>query len=152
MVQFYVLTIIFLVIGALILLHDEYGERFPVITRMQNIIFNNQTNTIVLLVLTAVTGLLKMISPIAPGPVVLGDFLPSVTLLSMAVFYTFEMKSLSTEQEDMDEDEILEDASFVDSEIVDKAEGFYYKNKKIIGYVILGVAFFHFLFPGAVLL
>ena len=37
-------------------------------------------------------------------------------------------------------------------ESIEKVKSFYYTNKKIIGYVTVGVAFFHFLFPGAVLL
>ncbi len=153
MVQFYFLTIVFLIIGALILLVEEYGERFPTIERLRNQIFSNQTNAIVLLVLTAVTGILKMISPITPGPVVLGDFFPAIALLAVAVFYGFEIQSLGKDVSANEDEELFEDdPAFIDSEIVDKAEGFYYKYKKIIGYVILGISFFHFLFPGAVLL
>ncbi len=153
MVQFYFLTILFLIIGAMILLVEEHGERFPTIERLRNLIFSNQTNAIVLLVLTAASGILKMISPIDPGPVVLGDFFPAIALLAVAVFYGFEMQSLGKEVKSGDDEELFDDdQAFLESEIVDKAEGFYYKNKKIIGYVIMGIAFFHFLFPGAVLL
>ncbi len=122
MVQFYFLTIVFLVLGALILLSEEYGEKFPTIVRLQHMVFRNQTNTIVLLVLTAVSGILKLISPINPGPVVLGDLFPAIALISVAVFYSFEMKGLGAEAP-MKEDDLLDDPAFVDSELVDKAEG-----------------------------
>lgn len=153
MVQFYFITIIFLVVGALILLAEEYGEKFAAIIKLRNLMFRNQTNTIVLLVLTAVTGILKLISPMSPGPVVLGDFFPAITLIAVAVFYGFEMKSLGSDVSKSDEgDSLIDDSLFIDSEIVDKAEGFYYKNKSLLGYITLGIALFHFMFPGAVLL
>lgn len=152
MIQFYLLTIVFLTIGALILLTEDYGQRFPTIVRLRNLVFSNQTNTIVLLVLTAVTGILKMISPVGPGPAVLGDFFPAVMLLCVALFYGFEMKSLGNDLSPDEDQSIIDDAVFIDSELVDKAEGFYYKNKKLIGYITLGIAFFHFMFPAAVLL
>ncbi len=151
MVQFYFLTIVFLVIGSLILLVDEYGEKYPAIMKLQNFVFHTQTNTIILLVLTAVTGISKLISPISPGPVVLGDLFPAVALITVAIFYGFEIKSLGDDTP-KEEDDLVDDNAFIDSEIVDKAEGFFYKNKKVLGYIILGVACFHFLFPSAVLL
>ena len=86
MVQFYFITIIFLIVGALILLAEEYGEKFAAIIKLRNLMFRNQTNTIVLLVLTAVTGILKLISPMSPGPVVLGDFFPAITLIELLSF------------------------------------------------------------------
>lgn len=152
MVQFYFLTIFFLVIGSLVLLSSDYGGRFPLVIRLRDMMFKNQTNTIVMLVLTAVTGVMKLISPTDPGPAVLGDFVPAIMLVAVAVCYGFELKSLGADVAGTDEQGDLGDESLLDSEIVDKAEGFYYKNKRLLGFVIASVAFLHFLFPSAVLL
>jgi hypothetical protein len=152
MVQFYFLTIFFLVVGSLVLLSTDYGQRIPLIIRLRDMVLRNQTNTIVMLVLTAVTGIMKLISPTDPGPAVLGDFVPAMMLLALSVFYGFELKGLGADVSLSDEDKEVDDDTILDSEIVDKAEGFYYKNKRLLGFIIASVAFLHFLFPGAVLL
>ncbi|MGM0431950.1 MAG: hypothetical protein ACQEQU_04495 [Spirochaetota bacterium] len=152
MEQFYFLAIVFITAGSLVLLAGDYGNKFPVMLRLRDLIFRNQTNTIVMLVLTAVTGVLKLISPMAPGPVVLGDFIPAISLVAISIFYGFEMKSVAAEQPEEGSERSEDEDAFVDAEIIDKAEGFYYKNKRVLGYVTAGIAFFHFLFPGAVLL
>jgi hypothetical protein len=73
-------------------------------------------------------------------------------LVAVAVSYGFELKSLSADVTGANDQGDIGDESLLDSEIVDKAEGFYYKNKRLLGFVVASVAFLHFLFPSAVLL
>jgi hypothetical protein len=154
MIQFYVLALAFMLYGAAVLLSDEFGGKYKILLRIKELHVLNQTFTIVMIVLTATVGLLKLIAPTSPGPVVIGDFLPAINLFALAVFFIFDLKkgtpSAEENQQHAESDEGGE--LFSDSEALTKVKSFYYKNKKILGLVTLTVAFFHFLFPGAVLL
>ena len=152
MIQFYVLSLTFLLYGAAYLLADEYGMKYHLLIRVKESLVVNQTVTIVIIVLTTVIGVLKLISPVSPGPVVVGDFLPALCLLAQAVFFVFDMKKKGSmyddEAVDLDEDHTV----FADSDLISKTQNFYSKYKRYIGYSFLIVAFLQFLFPGAVLL
>ncbi len=154
MIQFYVLALAFMLYGAAILLADEYGEKFKILWRIKELHLINQTFTIVMIVLTAVVGLLKLIGPTSPGPVVIGDFLPAINLLALAVFFAFDVKRSRQAEDSGDQHAGGGDGEelFTDSDALNKVKSFYYKNKKILGYTTLVVALLHFLFPGAVLL
>ncbi len=152
MIQFYVLALVFMLYGAAVLLADEYGEKVNILLRIKETYSISQTFSIVLIVLTAVVGILKLISPISPGPVVIGDFLPAINLISLAVFFAFDLaKKQKKPDGDQGNSSDSEDV-FADSNPISKVQTFYYKNKKILGFTTLGIALFHFLFPGAVLL
>lgn len=150
MIQFYVLALAFMLYGAAVLLADEFGEKFKILVRIQEIHFINQTFTIVMIVLTGVIGLLKLIAPTSPGPVVVGDFLPAINLFGLALFFVFDLKRLK--KENSSADELDSEGILSDSDALNKVKSFYYKNKKILGYATVIVAVLHFLFPGAVLL
>ncbi len=154
MIQFYVLALAFMLYGAAVLLADEFGGKYKILLRIKELHVINQTFTIVMIVLTATVGLLKLIGPTSPGPVVIGDFLPAVNLFALAVFFIFDLRK---DKSPADENQLHSETDeggelFNDSEALTKVKTFYYKNKKILGLVTLAVAFFHFLFPGAVLL
>lgn len=151
MIQFYVLSLTFLLYGAACLLADEYGMKYHILIRVRESLVVNQTVTIVIIVLTAVVGVLKLISPVSPGPVVVGDFLPAICLLAQAVFFVFDLKKSSVYDDEANT--IDDDGSvFSDSDLISKVQNFYKKYKRYIGYSFLIIAFLHFLFPGAVLL
>lgn len=151
MIQFYVLALIFMLYGAAYLLADEYGAKFHILIKAKDSFSSNTNFTIVLIVLTGVVGILKLISPNDPGPIVIGDLLPAGGLLSLSIFYYFDVRKIRASEDD-DIDNLDEEKVYIDSDFVNKAQKYYYKNKKMMGYFILGIALFHFLFPGAVLL
>jgi len=152
MVQFYFFTIVLELIGAAVLLSDHVGSQYEIISYTRRLFIENVNARIVLIVLTSIVGIMKLIAPIEPGPVVVGDFFPAINLLALRAFYIFEIKR--NQHEDEEEIEIdMEGKKKSDAEeSIEKVKSFYYTNKKIIGYITLGIAFFHFLFPGAVLL
>ena len=153
MIQFYVLALAFMLYGAAVLLADEYGEKVNILLKIKEIHSVNQTFSIVLIVLTAVVGILKLISPTSPGPVVIGDFLPAVNLIALAIFFAFDLTRKQKKSEDDSASGDSENENvFSDSDPLIKVQTFYYKNKKLLGYATLCVVLFHFLFPGAVLL
>jgi hypothetical protein len=152
MVQFYFFTIVLELIGAAVLLSDHVGSKYEIVSYTRRLFIENVNARIVLIVLTGIVGIMKLIAPIEPGPVVVGDFFPAINLLALGAFYIFEIKR--NQHEDEEEIEIdMEGKKKSDAEeSIEKVKSFYYTNKKIIGYTTLGIAFFHFLFPGAVLL
>ncbi len=150
MVQFYFLSLVLLVIGAVILLEEHIGGKVPLVQAVKGYCMDSSTSRVVLIVLTAIVGIMKLITPIQPGPAVIGDFFPALNLLGLCVFYIFESRRLQESPEDVEIN--IDGEGEKQEESIEKVRSFYYTNKRIIGYVTLGVAFFHFLFPGAVLL
>ncbi len=150
MVQFYFLSLVLLIVGAIILLEDQFASRVPLVQTVRSYCLDSTTSRVVLIVITATVGIMKLITPINPGPAVIGDLFPAINLLGLCGFYIFEGKRL--EASAVEEVEVNMEEGEQPEESIEKVKSFYYTNKKIIGYVTVGVAFFHFLFPGAVLL
>lgn len=150
MVQFYFLALVLQIVGAVILLEEHISSKIPLVHSIKGYCMDSSTSRVVLIVLTAIVGIMKLISPIQPGPAVIGDFFPAVNLLAPCVFYIFEGRRMQEHDEEV-EISIDEDGT-KQEESIEKVKSFYYTNKRIIGYVTLAAAFFHFLFPGAVLL
>ncbi len=150
MVQFYFLALVLQIVGAIILLEDQISGKVPLVQSIKGYCLESSTSRVVLIVLTAIVGIMKLITPIQPGPAVIGDFFPAVNLLALCVFYVFEGKRLQESTEDVEI--TLDEHGEKQEESIEKVKSFYYTNKRIIGYATLASAFFHFLFPGAVLL
>ena len=150
MVQFYFLALVLQLIGAVVLLEDQFSAKVPLVHSIKGHCIEHATSRVVLIVLTAIVGIMKLITPIQPGPAVIGDFFPAVNLLALCVFYVFEGRRIDKPDDTVEIP--IDDEDDADTEHIEKVRSFYYTNKKIIGYVTVGVAFFHFLFPGAVLL
>ncbi len=150
MVQFYFLALVLQLIGAVVLLEDQFSAKFPLVHSIKGYCMESSTSRVVLIVLTGIVGIMKLITPIQPGPAVIGDFFPAINLMALCVFYVFEGRKLDKPEEEVEIP--IDDSDQPEGEHIEKVRSFYYTNKRIIGYVTLGVAFFHFLFPGAVLL
>ncbi|MDR3170243.1 MAG: hypothetical protein LBU17_01300 [Treponema sp.] len=124
MVQIYFMSILFNGVAAYILIRDPGA-------------FYNDTNRLVIGVLTMVTGLLKLLSAVEGDVPVLGDMFPASAGLAAGFMLIFEY---------------YRKKSTMDSETARKIEGFLNFNKKWIGFLVLGSAALHFLFPQALLL
>jgi len=151
MIQFYFLSLVLLIIGAVLVLEDQLRGKTTLVQTIRAYCLENSTSRVVLIVLTAIVGLMKLIAPVPPGPAVVGDFFPAVNLFALCIYYVFEGRRMEGEQEEV-EVSIDNQEEGKEEESIDKVKSFYYTNKRIIGYVTAAVAFFHFLFPGAVLL
>ncbi|MDR3333498.1 MAG: hypothetical protein LBT13_01230 [Treponema sp.] len=130
MVQIYFMSILFNGVAAYILIRD------PGKPERQGA-FYNDTNRLVIGVLTLVTGLLKLLSTVQGDVPVLGDIFPASAGLAAGFMLIFEY---------------YRKKSTMDSETARKIEGFLNFNKKWIGFLVLGSAALHFLFPQALLL
>ena len=98
---------------------------------------HNETVKLVVGILSALTGILKLLSPIQ-GIAVIGDFFPAITgiLCGFILIYEF-YKNRST---------------IDDSEQPEKVSGIILSNKKYIGAAALIFAVLHFIFPRVPLL
>lgn len=126
-VQIYFLSEIYLLVSAMILLADRYGFKLIILLNVRSFYMAGRRRRILFpafgLFLTA--GLL--IFPVMPGPAVIGDIIPAVTVL-LCVFNFFLFLADGQNQ------------------------AFSGKKDRVLGWIALAVAALHFLFPGIVLI
>jgi uncharacterized membrane-anchored protein len=135
MLQFYFLSVFLNVLaGYLLFFWDESGSSEGKSG------FSLQGDTFILItgILSAITGLVKLFSPIGGSLPIIGDLIPAAAGLVcgfVLLFGYFQRRS-----------------SIDDSEHTKKIDGLLAGNKKIIGAVAFVAAVLHFLFPGAPLI
>ena len=135
MLQFYFLSIVInAIVGYIHLTGDdegvlELGGRFSL---------KDETSKLVLGILSVLTGLFKVLSPIEGDLPVLGDLLPAATGILGGFILIFEYYKNRSSLDDSEETEKIGHVLVV--------------NKKIIGVVCLITAVLHFLFPKVLLL
>lgn len=130
MMPFYFLTVAFLLLAALLLLVDSYRRQLSFL-----LVFRSRLreDSLVLGIFT-LSGLLialgALLFPIAPGPVLAGDFIPAAMCAAVSMFFRF------TCSEKRRPGAVSGSSS----------------RPRIFGYACLAAAFLHFLFPSFVLL
>ena len=133
--QFYFLSIVLNALaGYLLFTGDEGG----ILELRKDFSMKDDTLKLVVGILAAVTGLLKLLSPVEGDIPVVGDLLPAVVgLLSgfLLIFGYYQNRS-----------------SLELSEHAEKVDRILGKNKRIIGAVAMVTAVLHFLFPKVLLL
>ena len=133
MLQFYFLSV-FLNAFVGYLLFFEGNDVFE----LKNIFQGSETFTLVLGILSALTGLLKLLSPVEGDMPVMGDIVPAVTGFICGFILLFEFYNRRS--------------SLENSEQTEKINRVFIGNKKIIGAAAIIVAVLHFLFPRVLLL
>jgi hypothetical protein len=136
MIQFYFLSILFNLVSGYLLVTDraESGEsvvnslKFPV---------NAGTIKLILGILTALTGLFKLLSSVEGDVPVAGDLFPALTGMAAGAVLVF---SFYREQ------------STLEMEGIEQPGGFILRYKKWIGIAAAASALLHFLFPRALFL
>ena len=127
MIQFYLLSVLYLVLASGLLLVDKYGSTVFFLINLKTFYNSKKLIQIICLSVGAVILLGVIFFPVNPGPMVLGDLLPAINL-AVVLFY-FMRKVGKTD-------------------IVD------YNNEKrnALGFITLGVALIHLLFPSIVII
>lgn len=127
MIQFYLLSVLYLVLASGLLLVDKYGSTVFFLINLKTFYNSKKLIQIICLSVGAVILLGVVFFPVNPGPMVLGDLLPAINL-AIVIFY-FMRKVGKTD-------------------IVD------YNNEKrnALGFITLGVALIHLLFPSIVII
>ena len=129
MSQVYFISVVYLVLASCLLLVDKYGPSMLFLINLQSFYRSRKEYPVIFIVLGLVVAAALVLSPMDPGPMVLGDFIPALTTL-VVVFYFLRVYNSKT-------DSVV---SFNDAK------------RNALGYVSLGVAVLHFLFPSIVLI
>ena len=135
MLQFYFLSVFLNVLGGYLLFFwDEISSS----ESSSN--FSLQSDTVILCagVLSVLTGLVKLFSPVGGRLPVIGDFIPAAVGLVCGFVLLFGYYQRRT--------------SIADSEPTQKINGMLAGNKRLLGAVALVAAVLHFLFPGVPLI
>ncbi len=125
--QLYLISELFLVFCACLILSDTWGASFFLLSNLRKTVYGSKKGRVITLVLGFLLMLANFIFPLDPGPVFLGDFIVAVTIF-INLFY-FTVKFL---RKDFKID--------------------LYKKNDALGYFTLGVAVVHLLFPQIILL
>jgi hypothetical protein len=138
MIQLFFLSILFNGLTGYVLVSQDKWEN-DTIENSLKLSPRSETFRLVLGILTAVTGFLKLLSPVMESTPVLGDMVPAVLgiiggfILAFA-YYRDHAQAMDTE------------GNF------DRIGNAFLRGKKIAGYALLASAILHFLFPQALLL
>ena len=128
MVQFYLLSVLFLVLSSGLLLVDKYGTTFLFLINLKTLYITRKAVRFSFLICGLLIAAAIVVFPISPGPVILGDVLPASNIILVILYF---LKNMG------------------------KSEGVVeYNNGKrnALGFVTLGVAVIHFLFPAIVII
>ena len=146
--QGYLLTIGYLLVGAGLLLVDYYGGRFLLLIRIRHV-YRTSLKTLVFSILGGVVlVIVKIFFPISPGPVLLGDLFPAAMVLVLVVYFLSQLVAYHKHKGD----EASSEKKLQEEDMLQKTGSFIETNKRNLGVVIMLCALLHFLFPQAVLL
>ncbi|HBO35727.1 MAG TPA: hypothetical protein DD633_04010 [Sphaerochaeta sp.] len=140
MIQLYLLSIAYLLLGSAFLLSDSYGLSFPLLLSLR---YAFRTHPAVRRILV-LSGLLLTIAlalfPMDPGPMLLGDLVPMLNVFSLTLWYLYQaLRGIGVKQEEQ--------------QTVLDATGLYMeRNKRNVGFLTMAVAIIHFIAPQLVLL
>ena len=128
MVQFYLLSVLFLILSAGLLLVDKYGTTLLFLINLKTLYTSHKVVRFAFLIIGLLIAAAITIFPISPGPVILGDVLPASNIILVSLYF---LKNLGKNET-----------------VVEYNNG----KRNALGFVTLGVALIHFLFPGVVII
>ena len=128
MIQFYLLSVVYLVLSAGLLLVDRFGASFLLLINLKTFYTSKKAIPIIWISAGLLIAAAIVFFPISPGPIVLGDMLPAAAIVLVDLYLVSRLGKT----------ESVED----------------YNNGKrnALGYFTLGVALIHFLFPWIVII
>lgn len=129
MPQVYFISVVYLVLASCLLLVDKYGPSMLFLINLQSFYRSRKQYPVIFIVIGLVVAAALVFFPMDPGPMVLGDFIPALTTL-VVVFYFLRVYNSKSDS------------------VVDFNDA----KRNALGYVSLGVAALHFLFPFIVLI
>jgi len=141
MMQIYLLSVIYLLLGAGFLLSDMYGGRIAMLLSLRYVFRTKKGFQKVMIILGLVLSLALGFFPMAPGPRLLGDLIPMANTILLTFWYLFHALKYT------DGDEPLDDRS-----VLETTGQYFEKNKRNFGFITAIVALLHFFVPMSVLL
>lgn len=131
--QFYILSIAYLIFSSLLLLVDSYRRGLSFMLKAKSKLKDDEKKRNELFLGGILIALGKLFFPIAPGPIIIGDLLPAAAVLAESFSVRMFYKS--------------SEAEGTASPIVQNK-----KKSKRLGFIFLSIAVIHFLFPRFVML
>ncbi|MGE4584942.1 MAG: hypothetical protein AB7C91_09840 [Sphaerochaeta sp.] len=139
MMQLYLLSILFLALGAAFLLSDTYGLSFALLLSLRYAFRTSALFRRILIFSGLVLTLALALWPVAPGPALLGDLVPMINIGSLTIWYLYQaIKGMGAGAQ--------EQASVLDATAL-----YVERNKRNVGFLTIIVAVVHFLAPWLVL-
>ncbi|MDD3941241.1 MAG: hypothetical protein PHR90_02085 [Sphaerochaetaceae bacterium] len=151
--QVYLLTIGYLLLGAGALLVDEYGGQYILLLRLRHNLSRSSLIPLLLCILGLSLSICKVLFPVSPGPVLIGDFVPVLSLAILATYHATQSVKLGKARRRRTQE--AGEQSFSSSsqdDMLQKTGTLIETHKRNLGFFMLFCAVLHFLFPGAVLL
>lgn len=128
MVQFYLLSVVFLILSAGLLLVDKYGTTFLFLINLKTLYTSRKAVRFSFLISGLLIAVAIIVFPISPGPAILGDVLPAANIILVILYFLRKMGK--------------------NEGVVEYNNG----KRNALGFVTLGVALLHFLFPAIVII
>ncbi len=129
MIQLYVLSLVYLLLGSGFLLADSLGVKVSLLYSLRYLFRNKKGFRLGMILSGVVLTIGLALFPIEPGPRIIGDLLPMINVFLLSVWFLAE--------------------SLQKHELFTDPAGRY---QKYMGYATLAVALIHFLLPHFVLL
>ncbi len=139
MVQFYFLAVCFNLIGGFVLAAPHFSEKFPALSAFREFVYSKKGIRIGLITSLFLVGILKIISVFKGDIIIVGDLLPSLTL--MVSGFTLLIGYIYT-----DNDEVAVKG------FLKKMDNIFVKHSSIVGVAAVVAACLHFFFPGVLFL
>ncbi len=138
--QLYLLAILYLVLGAGILLSDTYGLSFALLLSLRYAFRTRKVFRTILILSGFSLTVLLLFFPAEPGPSVLGDFVPLGNIFCLTIWYGYQtLRGLGNTNE-------------TEQTVLDATGMYMERNKRNVGFLTILVAVLHFLAPQLVLL
>lgn len=137
MIQFYLLAVIMNILGGIFMAAPMLHEKFPSLQSLQEALKINIASRIILIILSLLVGIFKLLSVTKGDVAVVGDLLPALGLLVMALVFFLDYY---TEQ------------SEVRTSFIESLQKIFIQNKSPIGIGLIIIGLLHFLFPGVLFL
>jgi len=138
MLQFYFLSIVMNALAGYILISGEDGKGPLVFKSGFSLSIKDETFKLVVGIISALTGLMKVLSVVEGDVPIIGDLFPAAAGFLSGAILIFEYHRTRT--------------TLKDSDSVEKIDRLLVANKKVIGMAALAAAALHFLFPSVLLL
>ncbi len=153
MMQVYFLSIAYMLLGVGMLLVDHSGGRLLLLIRIRKAFRSTKRMRIFVILLGFLLTVLLLVLPVPPGPMVLGDLVPALTVLALTIWFLSQSIEISSKSKVVPGfNEGVQDEDSLDEDMLHYTGNFIEKNKTVFGYIVLTVAVLHFLVPMSVLL
>ncbi|MGN1164566.1 MAG: hypothetical protein ACI4S4_07180 [Candidatus Ornithospirochaeta sp.] len=134
MIQSYVLSIVYLVLSALMFIQNRYRLMLSPVLRFSTFLMEKRRALNIFTLIGLLLALTLLFFPLSPGPMFLGDLIPSLMILYESLYF---MVVYGKSEKDRSKD-------YLDM----KKEG----RRQTLGWISILVAVLHFVFPAFVLL